>query len=235
VSEPTRTDLQCPFEDFLDRRILGDLSTEERAKLDDHVAQGCATCAPRYQSEQHLENLVQSHVDRIATEAEKSRGFVLDKVREQIAREGDRKQNRRFRRLALNALLFLFVLGGIALLSTEYVMVAALGRKLVKAQRELADTEIHAVLVALKRYHDEHGTLPKTDVELVKALGTARNDGRIYYAVERVDDDGRLLDPWKHPYVYRADGTGVWLSSNGANGRDEAGIGDDVVRQLIVK
>jgi hypothetical protein len=226
----------CPFEELLLKRVLGDATDDDRARLAEHVSQGCPTCAPRFQEEENLERLIDGAFNPLAEEVEKRRAPVLDRLRLELERDGDRRQNRRFRRLGMNALMFLTVLMGIALLSSEYLMFAAITKKLVRSQVVVAETEIHALVLALERHGRELQFLPEDTKAILPALETVRKDGiRIYYSVDRNRiKDGCLLDPWKNPYQYRRTAGGAQMWSMGPNGRDEQGLGDDISRALIL-
>jgi hypothetical protein len=225
---PTANELLCPFGEILDRRVLGEATDEDRARLEEHVAQGCPTCVPRYQNEEHLEALVLSAMRPLEEEIERRRGPVLDELKERIAREDERRGGRRRRRLALNTLLFATVVGGVALLSIEFLAYAA-----IKGAR-IANTkaEVRALQGAVERYARENaGDLPRDDIDLLPKLARHRtNSDRPYYEVDkiRIDHVGRLLDPWHNPYVYHLTSKGPVVYSMGPNGRDDGGLLDDI-------
>jgi hypothetical protein len=228
-------EITCPFAPLVDRRVLGDASSGETASLEAHVAQGCLVCAPRLREQDRLERLILGAFRPLEHEIEHRRGPVVDRVKDALAREDARRDDRRRRRIGINAIFFFIVAIGLILIAAEYAMYAAGHTKMVRAQRAAAETEVHAVAVALERYGRERGRLPDESVALAQSLGEARvGSERPYYSVDaRRVKDGRILDPWGRPYVYKRTVDGALVYSFGPNGRDEEGEGDDVTRRLI--
>jgi type II secretory pathway pseudopilin PulG len=72
----------------------------------------------------------------------------------------------------------------------------------------------------LSMYRRDHERLP-TDLS---ELSISSSDRAAYFEIK-----GRLLDPWKRPFVYRVlPSDSYQLYSTGPDGRDEGGGGDDV-------
>ena len=231
----------CPFDALLDKRILGDLSAEDRAQLDEHLGSGCPSCSPRFKAEENLESVFVRAMEPMAREAAERRAPFLEKLRGSIEREEEQRRDRRRRRLGMNTALFLILMLGVALLSAEYFAYAAMRTRRVKAERAAADTEVHAIVSALAKLASERGSgaVPAERADLLAALAQKRRDApeRTYYGVDssRIDTQtGLLLDPWGHPYVYRHKPDGVMLYSIGPNGVDEGGMGDDIALSLIL-
>ena len=233
-----KSELLCPFEEVLDRRVLGEATDEDRRRLDEHLAQGCPSCGPRFQAESALEELVQGAMAPLEAEAEARRRPVLERLGERLSREDDRRRDRRRRRTGLNALLFLTIFLGIGLLGAAYLVSTALARRIVAAQTDAARAEIRGLLAVLERYARDHGgELPRDAASLVHDLAEPRpGSGRPYFVphASRVDGEGRLLDPWGKRLVYRRFLDGAIVYSTGANGRDEQNSGDDVGWQLLL-
>jgi len=231
----------CPFDALLDRRILGDLPPEDRARLDEHVTSGCPSCGPRLKAEESLESLFVRAMEPVAQEIGERRNPFLEKLRGSIEREEEQRRDRRRRRLGMNTALFLILMLGVALLSAEYFAYVSLRAKRIKAERAAAETEVHAIVSALAKLAAERGSaaIPQDRSGLLQALAQKRKDapGRTYYAVDstRIDTQtGLLLDPWGHPYVYRHKPDEIMLYSVGPNGADEGGMGDDIAISLIL-
>lgn len=230
----------CPYGELLDKRILGEFSPEDRARLDEHLAQGCASCSERWKEEQKLESILEGAMAPLTTEIERRKPIVLDRLKERLAREDELRRDRRRRRLGMNTVLFIIVIFGVTLLSAEYFAYAAMRKKLVRAQKDACGTELRAILAALHKYAEQRGTeaVPADRSGLVPALAQRRRDiDRPYYAVDssRLDPQtGLLLDPWNHPYVYKRAAEQVRIYSVGVNGQDEDGLGDDIAVTLIL-
>jgi hypothetical protein len=224
----------CPFGELLDKRILGEFTPDDRARLDAHLKEGCPSCSERWKAEESLEGLIQGAMEPIVHDVEKRRAPVLSKLNERLAREEDYRRERRRRRIGMNAVLFLIMILGVTLLSVEYFAYAAMRRKLLRAQRVVAETELGAIRLALLKLALErgHDAVPKDRAGLLVALSQKRTDtDRVYYSIDssRIDpSNGLLLDPWGHPYVYRLVGDQLRIHSTGPNGVDEEGAGDDV-------
>ena len=77
--------------------------------------------------------------------------------------------------------------------------------------------DLDGLRVALKSYHEVHGAYPTS----AQGLGLLRSEG----IVEQLPED-----PWRHPYVYRYNtATDTFLLySQGADGDDDMGAGDDI-------
>jgi hypothetical protein len=232
------TAVTCPFGELVERRILGAVSDEERLRLEAHLAQGCPSCAPLVSEQDHLERLIQGAFRPLEHEIERRRGVVVDRVKEAVAREDARNQDRRRRRVGVNAILFFIVLTGTIMIAAAYVMTAAYYRSRVAlAKREQARAEVNALVVALFRYRREHqNELPLDTIQLGVSLGEKRSGSdRAYYTPDATSlRDGAILDPWGHPYVYerRTDGALVW--SHGPTGKATANDADAIVCPLVV-
>ncbi len=104
-----------------------------------------------------------------------------------------------------------------------------------------ARTTISSMETAIAMYQGDMGKLPATGIEkLVDALendpGDANWDGPYMEFKEDEIKDGRLVDPWGHPYVYVSVNGGspehrkrsFDLLSLGPNGTNDGGAGDDI-------
>lgn len=225
----------CPFGELLDKRILGEFTPEDRERLDAHLKGGCPSCGERWKHEETIEGLIHGAMEPIAREVERRRGPVLDKLKDRIEKEDQlRRDLRRRRRVGMNGILFLIVALGVTLLSAEFFAYLAMSKKLTKAQRQVAETEVSALRLALMKLALEKGSgeVPKDRAGLYDALRQRRIDAdRSYY----LPDPGRLdpstlllLDPWGRPYIYKRVGDQFKIYSVGLNGTDEDGTGDDV-------
>ena len=56
---------------------IGSASDEDKARLRDHVAGGCPSCAPRFAQEEELEGLIARAMQPLETESESRRRPVL--------------------------------------------------------------------------------------------------------------------------------------------------------------
>lgn len=70
-----------------------------------------------------------------------------------------------------------------------------------KAKHELAKSGIGVIVAQLEKYRLEHSAWPSNDLGL-KAL----SDGQATPSASYYLDGGRLLDPWKRPYMYVSPG-----------------------------
>jgi hypothetical protein len=87
---------------------------------------------------------------------------------------------------------------------------------------------------ALYMYESDHGAFAPSGPAGLLALEN-RTNRRAYFEFKpsQKDREGRVLDPWGHPFVYRVrrnDKGREWpfICSAGPNGIDEGGKGDDV-------
>ncbi|MBI3724405.1 hypothetical protein HY251_10695 [bacterium] len=248
---PGTNEIMCPFAELLDRHVTGDSSSEDDARLDEHVGQGCPSCAPRFHEwnrpvapdeEAQLESLIVGAMRPIEDQVEARRLDMLRKISARISKEEKNREGRVKRRRSLNTLLFGTIGVTIALLMFGYVATLRLATWKVRAQREQAFSEIGAILDALRRYSREHGFPPLESVPLGKSLEERRLDLQQYFEPrhERRDENGRvtdsagidgegyLLDPWGRRYVYKRVTGGARIRSLGPNGKDEGGTGDDI-------
>jgi hypothetical protein len=231
----------CPFGELLDKRILGDFTPEDRARLEEHLKQGCPSCAERWKTEEKLESTIEDVITPLAREAERRKPFVLDKLKEQLAKEDALRSGRRRRRVGLNAALMLILLLGVTLLSAEYLAYYPVRLRLLQARKAAAFTEETSMLVGLHKLYEQRGkeALPRNAGELVKALGQRRIEvARPYFTPTKVDDN-LAVDPWGHPYVYKlvpdvGTPTEIRVYSIGPNGIDEDGLGDDIEIRLAL-
>lgn len=105
-----------------------------------------------------------------------------------------------------------------------------------------AKTTIAALETAIGMYNDDMGDYPATGNDaLVSAMQddpkNVKWDGPYMEFKHDELKDGRLVDPWGNPYVYISANGGAPehrkssfdLSSNGPNGTDDQGTGDDIV------
>jgi hypothetical protein len=230
----------CPFDALLDKRILGEFTAEDRSRLEEHLASGCPQCTERAKQEGKLETLIDGAVAPLAQEAERRKRPFLDKLEDRLEREDDFRRQRRRRRIGMNAVLFLIMILGVALLSAEYFAYAAMRKKLLRAQRAATETEVKAILLAVHKLAEERGAaaVPADRSALLTALAQRRRDiDRPYYSPDpsRIEPSaGLLLDTWGRPYVYKRTGDQVRLYSLGQNGADEDGLGDDIAIELIL-
>jgi general secretion pathway protein G len=110
-----------------------------------------------------------------------------------------------------------------------------------KATITAAKARIAALETAIAMYATDMGAYPPTgNQNLVSALQDDPEDldwaGPYDEFKEAELQDGELLDPWGQPYVYVSVNGGAPthrthsydLSSNGPNGADDGGTGDDV-------
>jgi hypothetical protein len=231
----------CPFAELLDRRILGDFTAEDSARLEEHLKQGCSSCSERWKSEARLEASIEGAMAPIARDVERRKPFVLDRLKDRLAREDELRRGRRRRRVGLNAALLLILLLGMSLLAATYLAYFPMRRKLFLAQRGAADTEIRAMLVGLSKLVEQRGksALPNDRSELALVLGQRRTDiARPYFSPNVVGaEDGTelILDPWKHPYVFKRTPGQVRIYSLGPNGVDEDGGGTNFGMALELK
>lgn len=228
-------ELLCPFAEILERRVLGDSSEEEDAKLIEHVEQGCPTCAPRFQEDRHLTGLIEGALEPVALEVEARRAIVLSKISDAIARDEEARRTRRLRRMSVNTVLLVTIVSAVVVLSVEYLMMVAVWKRVARAQRVAAEAEENAIVVAMERYRRERGELPSEKGWLASLSGPRRDKAGPYYSPDpRRVKNGEFLDPWGRPYVYQRTNDGARVISVGPNGRDEGGAGDDVVMHLVV-
>lgn len=88
--------------------------------------------------------------------------------------------------------------------------------------------------MALAMYRQDYDEYPPGGPTGLSRLGKPGKRGAYYeFRESQLDPELRVLDPWRHPYVYRVhrrEGKAdrVELYSVGPNGIDEAGKGDDV-------
>jgi type II secretion system (T2SS) protein G len=77
--------------------------------------------------------------------------------------------------------------------------------------------DLDGLRAALKSYHEVHGAYPTS----AQGLGLLRSEGIVNHLP---------VDPWRHPYVYRYNTTTdtFLLYSQGADGEDDMGAGDDI-------
>jgi hypothetical protein len=225
----------CPFGELLDKRILGEFTTEDRERLDAHLSGGCPSCGERWKTEETLEGLIDGAMEPIAREVERRREPVLDKLKLRLEKEDElRRDLRRRRRVGMNGILFLIITLGVTLISAEFFWYRTMQIKLAKAQRVVADAEISAIRMAImKRALEREGAAPSDRAGLYAALIERRLDapGRMYYQADpsRIDPATLLLlDPWGKPYIYNRVGDQFTVYSVGPNGMDEGGTGDDV-------
>ena len=105
-----------------------------------------------------------------------------------------------------------------------------------------AKTTVASLETAIAMYNGDMGAYPPTgNAELVSALQDDPNDvdwaGTYAEFKENELDEGQLIDPWGHPYVYVSVNGGAPqhrsksfdLYSLGPNATDDSGAGDDIV------
>jgi hypothetical protein len=81
----------------------------------------------------------------------------------------------------------------------------------------------------LSNYQLDYGKYPESgNLNLVKGLSTGQT-AVVTFDSTFLDQEGRILDAWGRPLVYRNTGSGTYLLySVGSNGQDEGGAGDDI-------
>ncbi len=226
----------CPFGELLDKRILGDFTPDDRALLEEHLRQGCPSCAERWKAEEKLEECLEDVMTPLAQEADRRKPFVLDRLKEQLTKEDELRRGRRRRRVGLNTALMLILLLGVTLLSAEYLAYYPVRIKLIQARHAATFTEIQGMLVGLHKLHEQRGkaALPESSADLARALGQPRTDvARPYFCPTRVEG-GIILDLWGRPYVYELAPGEIIIRSVGPNGADEHGLGDDIEIRLAL-
>ncbi len=224
----------CPFGELLDKRILGDFTPDDRALLEEHLRQGCPSCAERWKAEEKLEECLEDVMTPLAQEADRRKPFVLDRLKEQLTKEDELRRGRRRRRVGLNTVLMLILLLGVTLLSAEYLAYYPVRMKLIQARHAAARGDIQGMFVGLDKlvHQREKQTLPQNLAELTEALGQPRTDvARPYFSPTRVEN-GVVLDPWGRPYVYELTPDEIIIRSVGQNGIDEHGLADDIEMRM---
>lgn len=80
----------------------------------------------------------------------------------------------------------------------------------------------------LRDYRDERGNYPDSGVaNLARELGPRGSDS-VKLTAGQTDKEGRILDGWGRPLIYRRTDEGFRLYSTGPDGRDDGGSRDDV-------
>jgi type II secretion system (T2SS) protein G len=100
------------------------------------------------------------------------------------------------------------------------------------AHRNYCEALISSLEQGLALYESDQGNYPPSLATLSETR-SARGSVYFEFKASQKDGQGRILDPWSHPFIYRVrrDEKGrnrVLLYSTGPNGIDENGKGDDV-------
>ncbi|MCA8923514.1 MAG: type II secretion system protein GspG [Planctomycetes bacterium] len=182
----------------------GALEEQETPALEAHLA-GCSDCRERLVA-------IQADVEALGCFAEGARS--PDELAQQVLSRsrGLQARARRLRWLALSALLLSILVGG-------FYTAHRLG------ESALARRDLWALEHAIQSIQNREGRYPANEDELVRALA------RLQSPDVRVDEQGRPLDHWGHPFRYRCPGERVPglfdLWGLGPNGLDERGGPDD--------
>lgn len=88
--------------------------------------------------------------------------------------------------------------------------------------------EIEALGKAMETYQSEFGKLPEGNHrEVWRALRGENPSKKTFSDIEREDDNGRLLDPWNHPYQFYVASDGFVIRSAGPDQKFDHGSGAD--------
>lgn len=86
--------------------------------------------------------------------------------------------------------------------------------------RKRAGEELEAIGAALGQYRSERGEWPgSTNSSVSKALVQKSPAGKPWLTHESRDNQGRLLDPWDHPYQFFLSNDGYIVRSAGPDGK----------------
>jgi hypothetical protein len=242
---------QCPYLELCERDLSGPaLSDAEQEGLSAHLSEGCPSCEGRIEEQlsgsgegeeaeqlRELDDRLTRAVDFAGEAMAGSQLAVLAKVRDRIGEE-DRLARRRVRRRSQRILFYVVNLVAVVLLAAAYVGTLMATRvKNVSAQRMAINNELNSIAVALAHYVKDHpGDVPQDLVSLIAALRTERPNGRGPYYPFDADRlrDGVYLDGFSSPYRFKGEGAGGGvLYSLGPNRKDDAGLADDLTRQVI--
>ena len=63
-------------------------------------------------------------------------------------------------------------------------------------------SELKQIGAALQEYYQEQNKWPSPGARSVAAALAGGADGKAFYSHERLDPEGRFIDPWENPYRY---------------------------------
>ena len=126
--------------------------------------------------------------------------------------------------------IMLIVCIGLPVLAVAGFMISGPMRRHAKAQND-----VNILMQALSAYISEQGELPHGDFATICRLLRGESVGdqnpkRLDYIRaegQEVNQKGEFLDPWGNPYRIVVE-KGLHVYSQGANGNDERGKGDDI-------
>jgi len=86
--------------------------------------------------------------------------------------------------------------------------------------------EIEELGKAMETYQSEFGVLPTGNHrEIWRALRGENPGKKAFSSLDREDDNGRLLDPWNHPYQFFVSSDGFVIRSGGPDKKFDHGTG----------
>jgi type II secretory pathway pseudopilin PulG len=203
--------------------LAGDIGTEDLEALMAHLA-SCEKCKAAFEEAKRYEAVLKGVFAETISKKRSPKSRVLRK----LAEEGrPRRGPASFRNwtifiVLMAVLCFLIV---VAYVSYEKYRLDAI-EKSNAARAQLAQLQ-----AALDLYRADYGAYPLGGNEsIVKELLSNRKDGNTPYFVFRPSEilEGRVVDPWKEPYVYKSTGETALLYSKGPNHRDDDGVVDDI-------
>lgn len=228
------TSVECPYYELALKRILGNLSGEEEGQLLIHI-ESCEVCRSIDEESRELEGFIKTKSNELERELASTRDQLFDRINqeirkptEQIAPEPAAPQRSRGR-----IILYAGQLAAVGILAALWLVSYSSVKRIQKQeQRRFTRTEVRALTTVTQAFQKNERRLPAPgNAALVAELSRPIPEKqRPYFPfdAERLRD-GRFLDPWSQPYIYRVEDSGFRIYSSGPDGIDERGGGDDIV------
>ncbi len=202
--------------------LAGDLSGEDLEALMAHLA-SCPKCRAAFEEAKRYEAALKGVFKETVSKSRSPKSRVLRRIKD----EGPR---RRPGKSLTNWFIFILFMAALCfLIIVAYVSYEKF--KLENIEKSLAARQqLIPVLRALREYHGDCGAYPVGgNIDMVRAL-QSKSEGQQPYYTFRLEDlsEGRFIDPWRQPYIYRSTGEAALLYSTGPNRRDDSGLPDDI-------